>query len=302
MPHRQGFFLALFLAFHRGQDQDTAKAARIVLKPLKEVSLPPGERVRGIAAREDGSIAFWSRATVWVALPSHAIRPVCESRGGQVISAFFVDSQSVGTLESHSHQVLRSTGNGWCVPWFRAPVLVGSVLDAVWQRNNLLVLSKEPFRPLVLNTIDTMGRTRSTHRVNVDQGLIDTFEWVYLSRSDRGALIGTHRLPAWWMILDQRPVRSSGISPKQLSQAGIKATTEELYASAVIRCGGFFAQTITDLTRGTRYQAVYDGAGRLLRLTKSPQDVALVASLPGDTILLGLRRPKPVLVFLARAR
>ena len=272
------------------------------------MSVPAQERILGTAAAENGNTLFWNHAKVWSALRGNRSMAVCMTQVGRFTSAFFAGTPSplgvtIGIVDAATHRALRSTNGHPCTPWFQLPRLPGTLLDATWIEGRLRVLTREVFSGLVVSAVDTLGHLVGSFSVHVARELSTTLDWAYLARVGNRIAVGSHRSPAWWIEFDSNGterIQSSGVPRLALEGRGIPSNALDLFSSPVLRIGDLFAQTITELTSRRRFLAFFNSRGDFLRIAEREMGLALVASLPGDSLVLGIDRSRQEIVIYAR--
>ena len=276
------------------------------LRALHVMELQPGERVRGVAGDRHGRVLYWGQSRVWLSDPNTARIEVCPAKRNAVRTAFFASpSTTIGLIESDSRLVLQTRAGKPCFAWFKLPPLSGKLVAGAWENGQLLLLTLGTSGGLLLSVVDTAGRIRRSQSISVKPDLGETLEWTYLGRTDRGIIVGSHRLPAWWILFDDAhkvSLSSPGLSSDQLASVGIRSAPSEVYASPVIRMGEYFLQTLTDLTSQHRFLVLYDGTGQLQKIGSQDIRMSLIASVPGDTLVIGGSRGSRSVVVYARTR
>jgi hypothetical protein len=203
--------------------------------------------------------------------------------------------------------VRRTRGQEDCPIWFELPRSEHRLVAAVWEYPNLVLLSIDRSNSLSLVWVDTLGIVARRRPVKTDKGITAEPEWLYLSRTDLGVVVGTHQFPAWWQLMSRAAkapvlVRSPGISRTSLTALDFSADLKDIYASPLLRVGDTYLQTLTDLTTQRRSLLTFDSRGDLLRMTPQKALGGLVASAPGDSIVLAIHREKSsTLVLYSRA-
>jgi len=279
----------------------------VKLEVRTTLSIPSGQRIVGIATESSERVLLWGPTNLWLLGAGRKPQQICERESKlNIVGAFFLSHGEIGVLDAQSRRVLRWQGVGTCAPWFRVPAGDARLLGILSKNCALIVLSRGPSGDLFLSTVDTMGKVGRTVRVPLLSPSIprEASDWAYLTAWAGGVVVGTHRLPGWWIAFDQdlkEISHSLGISSRLLEISGVASRPVHLYLGPIVRIGQLFLQTMTDLTSRRRATVVYDSRGRMLRVTNRNSGMSLVVSMPGDSLIVGIQRELAVMAIYARA-
>ena len=287
-------------------ESTTDTSSTILLESRLSIALPPDERIRGVVGDKHGRVLSWNRTRVWLTLQGRPPIKLCPSSSSEIDGAFFAEpSATIGMINARAGVVLRQEPLSLsCSIWFRFPQLLGTLADASWIGGHLLLLVLKPFHSLELLIVDSLGHVQTSAPIRFPPGETTPLEWSYLSRTDRGVIVGSHRMPAWWILLDRKGAElltSNGVAASRLAPLRIEAL-RDVYAGPVIRLGDAFVQTFTNLTSQQRILVLYDATGEFTRLGAKATQVSLVGTLPGDSLAIGLKREPREMMLYARTR
>lgn len=118
--------------------------------------------------------------------------------------------------------------------------------------------------------------------------------WLYLSAAGRTVVVGTGREPYWWTWCAPISHSLPGARCREAPSAGHTFAAAQLnpggqwIALAPLRTKSGFIQTLADLTSELRVLVLYDSSGTVLRRSEIRAPMALVASSPGEGLVLGV--------------
>lgn len=250
---------------------------------------------------------LWDRTRLWrirgIGAPPSL---VCAALVRNVLTAT-IDraSPTVCILDSELRAVIQEDRGGRCRVAYRLPSILGTLRGAVWLGDALVVVGIQDSVGLFIGIADGTGRP--VRRIPLPiLARPWSYDWLYVSRTDKGAVVGSRLFPAWWLLIDSGGhvlVQSRGLSDPALAALTLPVTHPSYFVSPLLRSGDAFIQSVTNLATREHHLVVYDAHGVGQRFTRMGARLAIIYSPPGDSLYVGITREgSSALLVYARVR
>jgi hypothetical protein len=274
-----------------------------------------GENVRGGVILGD-QVFFWTRQGAWLISQAGGRKEIQCPRSMTGIVAAGHKSAGLLVLDTLDQVIRRIDPGGACRNVAR--VSLGGVIAASPTTAGWLVIERGSVPHRVSSSIASRGeenkRRRGVHLAAISDSfpgqlpavteslpslvsVRDTthLEWLFLTSTEAGVILGSHRSPASWVVLDYEGLplfRAHGIASAGPSDALGGQLTDwdvEWHALPPLNVGLGYLQTLADLKSDSREFRLFDATGRLVRSRKVVSPIGFFASDFKSQRLLGTR-------------